>query len=416
MVSREIVIISDLVPAKSVLSLLDGSAMFYIANPYFKDTCPYDSVKDDILKPVANSNRGCRLQSPRIYFRKDQNSGFNKWYILAWKNKKEPKTYFIYKPFSTVLANLSTKHNIRISVGVERAQQAPNAEDRIMAAINYQLLFATEVLLVARMFNINLKEQLQNIHNNDDFLVKFGNLVNEKILAANKSDKERHSGSSRGIKITHEYINSFIDIPVYKRIKETWYPVDPNDLNSNKAHFPNLLEQVRDFITDTSSKYPLDNISQKIINGVYSVAFCPTFKAIVYENKNHEIKGKFDSHITVWLAIPGARMPTKIQKSSTKTDPCTCNDCVELWGGTAEAPSLKNFSKHVGCIFFQPPKLDYKFYKVGQPEVVWSVDKFTTRKVDATSGMDYDYGNEIFDDDEYNASGITLDRDEEEIL
>lgn len=411
MSTREVIAISEIVPAKSVVSLFDGTAMLYIANPYFKD-CPYDSVKDDILKPNPNAKNGYRLQNPQIYLRKDKHSGFNRWYILAWKNKTEPKTYYIYKPFINALANLSTRPNIRISIGTAQAQETPNIEDDILASINYQLLFATEILLIARMFGINLKE----IHSpdNKEFLTKFGSLVNEKILSASRADKTKHS---QGIKVTPEYIVSFVETPIYKRMKETWYPVDSNDLDSNKPHFLTMMEQVKNMMNDVSSKYPLDHAIQKIIHGAYCVSFCPPCKTIVYENKNHELKTKFDVRGTVWLANQGARMPTKIQKSPTKTEPCTPKEFTELYGGTLEAPNLKNFCKHTGCIFFQPPKIDNKYYNQGQPELTWSIDKFTTKKIDKTSGMDYDYGNEIFDGgDEYNAAGMVLDRDEEEYL
>jgi hypothetical protein len=40
--------------------------------------------------------------------------------------------------------------------------------------------------------------------------------------------------------------------------------------------------------------------------------------------------------------------------------------------------------------------MDIKYYKSGQPDMTWSIDKITTKRVDLDKANDYSYGNDVF--------------------
>jgi hypothetical protein len=409
-----VIFVNRLIPSKSIISLFNGTSMLYISNPYFPGKFQYDTEKDDILKPAKSDKHGFRLKSPRVCIDTD-GKGFNPFYILAWSNgpKKtsdDHKTFYIYRPSDYVVDALESKINVKLNVSTSRSDVRPEREDEIMCIIDYQLCFATEILLIARLFNINLA----NINEEDNavFLKKFVELLQRAIysnVVAEKAKSEKFS-----LELLPQYVDSFLNPPPFKRFGDLWAPVDPKNIEDTQPYFPSMLQSLKKFMRITGSKFPIEKLLLPIMTMFENCLLVPMFKTIAYP-RGEEFHTKFDAKITIWTNSAKTQ-GTKIQTAPKISIPCSQIELVRLWGGIQTNVKLKKNCIHKGSIFFRPPQLDYKFYKTGQPNSVWSVDKICTQRQETSMENDYDIETDIFGrDDDYSGAGLMLDKELEDL-
>jgi hypothetical protein len=392
--------------------MFDGTAMLYIANPYFP-RCPYEASKDDILQTTKDDSKGFRMKSPRVFLKTHHEGGYNPFFIIAWMDST-PKMFYIVSPMEDEIKNdkLKSKINLKLTIRSSRPDTRLAPEDQCMQLLDYQLSMATEVLLVARLFDINLKA----LHSTDnkEFLTKIANAITAKVMNAVKSDKTITSKAA--IVISQEYAESFEQPPMYKRIGEVWEPVNSDNIQISKPYFQTIMQLVKKLMNETNNKYTLHKSFIKIMRGTASVSTIPAFRLTSFLDKTDEIRVKFEGKATCWFDHKTCR-PTQIQTSAKTVVPCTVAECVKLWGGTEQNVTLHKSCMHNGCIFFSPPRIDMKFYARGQPGMEWSIDKISTKRFERRTSSDYTNGSEIFDEDEdYNRAGMVVDRDEEESI
>jgi hypothetical protein len=352
------------------------------------------------------------MAAPRVYLVSNEGKTFNCFFVIAWTNKSNNKNFFIGCPYDQILNNISNSINAKINFSTSKTDAVLNEEDMKMCLIDYQLCMATEILLVARLFDIDLKA-LRSTDNG-----QFLNNLSKAILT--KISKEQYNAKVKQEKFTLEmdphYIESFDHPPVYKKIQENWTPIDPDNLDSDEPYFLSLLQKTKKLMREVQSRYPLPKHFTNAFSTLNNILMIPTFKVVAVMNKeNSEMHTRFESKLLIWHGEKSTR-PTKIQTGPKTLINCTTSELVKLWGGTDSNTKFKKSCMHTGIVFINPPILETKYFKTGQPNSVFSVDKISTKKVDTGFTIDYTFGNEMFGSDlnDYNSVGISVDRDEEE--
>jgi len=425
---RVIIYSNTIIPSKSVIGFLDGSEMFTVCNKYFTDKCGlYDPNKDDISKIATETSAGCRLKSPRVAVKPEGRTAFTNWFVIGWRDSNSStKDYYISSPTSERFGDkpndLFKNCHFKLIVTPSGASKDLKPEDINLTILDYQFTIIMEVLLVAELFGINLKE-FSGMYDNTEFFTKFAAAIMTSLRDKyGYKDKEK----DEPLRISDEYIRSYTNTPLFRNAKgENVIILLREDKENDSSSFEMLCAELMDFIKSKKIVMPASSLYKKIMKKNSVPA--PTFKQSVWtDTKNPEItKQGFDSRLDFCIQYeegqPGfnpnikSHMITKKHKTKTEIVPMK-KDIVELWGGTEASPKpLNNRSvAHRGSIYITP-SFDFKFYGAGQPGPNWHVNKIALKKQTLVTPDYFDGGDFMNDSDDEDGIGSTKTFEAEDI-
>ena len=149
--AKQFIYASDLSIAKSVIGLLDGSEQFCFENPYFNvKGIPKPDLKSFLEIKSTTSKFGVMLNHIAIWLR-GNNGVFTKYYSIGYTSTertnngeitKQPKEYYVRKPFDTSGMANKMKHKLSITP----VKGNIKAEDINLVNIDYQFSMVMDVL------------------------------------------------------------------------------------------------------------------------------------------------------------------------------------------------------------------------------------------------------------------------------
>ena len=401
-----VIFAGELIPATTILGLLNGTEQYVIANKYFPKESLYSPKYDDITVKSSEGPNGFRLRGPTIYI-KSPKGEFVRNYVIAWTmDKNSQKRYYILKPSEQSLNPMKQQMNLLVKPNM--FADPPKEDDLNMAAFEYQILMATQVLIVANMFGVDLSKYKTET-TNDAFFTRFANELNT-ILKEKCTENEK---KLQLVEFDKGMIDSFVKIPVYGVIDKNCVPVleetqADEELvqaftsfwDAIKKSFKKYLEKPNKYLPDleipaTLTKLLSENNFQPL----------PTFRSQKIITKDDKSITSFDAKLRITSAAePGSdgarefKYTTKQKVSADSVKPLTMSNMIRLWGGTTKEPNPKDKrgEAHEGKIYVIP-RLDLKYYKQGNPTMSWITDKLCIRVIKQQE-EDYDGGEEYYDE------------------
>ena len=397
-------IASEIELASSIIGILDGSESFTILNKFFNDNCKlYDASKDDIGQLSLSGSEGFRLKSPRIAIKNTKSKTFGCWPVIAWRHVDDnyDKQYFIMNPGDERFKDLYKSCHFKLIVNPNNKETPFLEEDEKLIGFEYQVLMATECLILAYGFEIDLKKY-DKMYNNKEFLTAF------KIDILNKIKAKTSVGDSFDVELNDKFIESFNNPPLYKTLKnKSIITVSEDDLKTTKPLFTSLYQSIQKKVIDGDFEYDFPKNMVKVFESVNSVTI-PSFRKIVLQDKKDKnlYTVRFDSRLDFSIKInpgePGYNDKvkefslTKQQISASQYKTLDKTGLFTLWGGSKDTPKHPIFrgGSHTGCIFIVPV-IELKYYSTGYPTLNWRVDKVALKKRKYGAKAS-NYGAEIF--------------------
>lgn len=394
--SKELVYVGDIVPSKSIIGMLNGTEMFCIANPYFQ----VDNIKRPDLKQFleqsSSSKYGTFLSKVEIHVKTMPTRPFTSRFAIAWANARgAKKQYYIKRLYE--LDTISTKEKLKFLIG---PNGGPSETDKKLCALDYQLTFVMDILLLAKILDINLSTYA-DLTDNSQFFAKF---CLEMMNSINKHLDKDSQLTKDDLKVKKSYIDSFINTPIFMSRDKKYFAIE--QLGKPKTTITSIWKLFYEIYSnqDLASKFP----KWKNIISANSAAM-PTFRFVDYLNpktNNHE--SRFDCRITIVQRLPddnpnhNAKLPkflfTQRCTGPNKFEPITPNNLPLLWGSTGDNPQLTGGVVQTGCIFLVP-QLDFKYYATGNPTIDWRAEQLALKKESAAGSSGYDDAAAFMDDE-----------------
>lgn len=372
--SKEVIYAGDIVNAKSIVGLLDGTEMFCIPSPYYTVEGIKRPDLSTYLTIQSKSKFGAYMSMIYVHARLVPTRPFTSRFVIPWsKARGEKKSYYILKLYDTNTINQKFKHKLIITPNpIEK-------EDDKLAILDYQLCMLMDVLLLSKILNINIgSKNYQKQYDNTKFFTQF---VKDMTTAINKliSDPESKVTVEQ-LMPTQEYIDTFNDPPIFMTRDKNVFPIA--QLGKPKSKISSVWDKFYDLYSNTDLSYKLE--AWKSIISAFTCAK-PTirYKDIIKKGTNEHIK-RFDSKITFCQQLsendPGYN--PKI-KSTIVTQRCIAKKTYEsitpsnfptIWGSSASDPNETKSTRQSGCIFLVPA-LEFKFYKQTNPTIEWRAEQ-----------------------------------------
>lgn len=392
---REVVYSSDIQNAQSILDILNGSAMFHIANPWFK----VDGVKpvdlNSFLKPVSESKYGVILSSAQIYVKVMPTRPFTSQFTIAWtKARGVKKDYYVMKPYEIDTVGNNVRQKIIISPRGEFTE-----DDAKLVQFDNQMAMMMDIIFIAKILDINLSTY-SDLRDNTKF---FGKFIADITNAFNKVLDSDSQLAKDDIKLKKAYVDSFINPPTYMSKDKKHIPVE--QLGKPKTQIESIWKLFYDIYSncDLESKFP----KWKGIISENSTAM-PSIRFVDVVNKTTSAHEKrFDTRITLMLKLnegdqgfnPKIKdfMLTQRLNQQKKFEYLTTQNIHSLWGGTLEDPKASKGCTQTGCIFLIP-QLNFQFFKTGRPTIEWRVEQIAVNKAVSALTGGYDDAMAFMDD------------------
>lgn len=373
----DIVYSADIALSDSVLSYLDGTAMFCIATPYF--TVPGVNKPDQkkYLEFKTQNQYGSMLESPTLWVKPSSSRPFTDKFMIAWaRGRSTKKAYYIHKLYEPELLLNKFKHQLLVAPDGDAGD-----EDNNLLKLDNQLCMVMDVLLIAKLFRIDLSTY-SDLKDNTKFYVKFCtdimNTINSHVDADSKITKD-------DFKISKDYINMFMDLPVYLNRDRKVLPL--KELGKPKSLIPTLWSKIYDICTSLDLGNKFGQWSAVIKANAGAV---PLIKHIDRLNKATNTHDKlFSAKIEFYHVLketdkgfnprvkPG--FCTQRMIAPGKFEPIKPAQLCDLWGSTVDNPKATNGSTNSGCIFLKP-QIDFKFYGQGNPAVNWKAEQIVLKR------------------------------------
>lgn len=401
--AKQFIYASDLIIAKSVIGLLDGSEQFCFENPYFTvKGIPKPDLKSFLEIKQTSSKFGVMLNHIAIWLR-GNNGVFTKYYSIGYTSTertnngeitKQPKEYYVRKPFDT--SNMANKMKHKLSV--TPAKGNIKAEDINLVNIDYQFSMVMDVLCAAKVMNINLSKYKGM--NNSDFYRTFITDINAILT-------ER--GYKKFIEYDETLVSSFTNVPMFgKSSRNELIPIYDVE-NSDEPAFKTFFTAFYEAITSIKTK---PKGWEKVFARSNCMAF-PTFRFIDYEKKVDDERVEhiklFDTKLSFNIELnqsdPGynPKFPdafiTKQQLNKSRTANMNLSSLSKLWGGTLTDDDKLNGATQRGCFYISPhPR--YGYFEKGSPTIEWRVDKVVAHRIESATNTNDNEGAEFLDDND----------------
>ena len=403
MAPAAVIYAGDIIPAKSILGVLNGTEQFIISNKYFPKETYYNAKYADITLKASETANGFRLKPPAIFIKDSKTGRYVRKYVIAWtKDKNSQKRYFVMKPPEQSVNPI--KQPMQLMVKVNQYSESPKEEDLNIAAFEYQALMAVQVVLVANMLCIDLSKYKTET-TNEEFFGRLSKDLNA-ILNEKCTDKK-----TQPIEFDKEMIESFVKIPTYGIIDKNVVPVLDEPQGDEfvqsfttfwevvKKSFKKYIEKPTKYLPDVDVPNSLTKLLSE--NNYQPI---PTFRLqrIIKDDSSKLI---FDAKIKIVFLTGNAetdektRYPTKQKVGPNKVEPINLTTLNKLWGGSIKEPLPKDKrgEAYEGKMYIIPI-FALKYYKQGNPTIAWSVDKMCVRTIKTASQDDYDGGEEYYDE------------------
>ena len=376
----------ELKACDSILGIFDGSEQFAIATPWFNipGAKPVDAKKFLELKTIKDGNgnaMGAVLTSPTLLARRGNNPFTTNFVVGYTEAAHQSKSYWIRKPFNTPKPT-----DKRAKVDITPATRT--AADDNLVTIDYQLCVAMDVLLVSNIVGIELK-RFEGLHDDKAFFITLCEAITAEL------SKKHKSIGSKALTMSEEFFNTLKRPPVYaaNEIGLKVACANPEDVDGSRIK--GFYETFMDFIKAAKITAKFGEFNGVLKNNGYAV---PDFRMFGYQKKDTgESATAFQGKMLVNVFQPNDEKNFYITNrvvSKGKTKKCEASDLFDLWNASIEKPEANKHAKQDGCIFLVP-RINYGFYKQGNPSIQWRADKIALAKSVIDSAGDYEDGDDF---------------------
>ena len=401
MATKQTVYASELKPFTSVIGLFDGSEEFAIDNPFFQLPGCKQCDPKAWLNAIPDSKGGLFLNGPRL-LKKNANKVFSAIFVIGWtsvvQNQKLKKEYRIHAPVAQ--ETLKRKQKLMVSPGSMEIGE----DDAKLILFEWQLTLAMDVMVVAKVLNINLN--------------KYKGMSNEQFYHAYISDINTELKKLKAqtmIEYDEELVKSWTQPPIASKSKRKDDIFIYDITNPQDPAIEPLMSSFYESITSIRGKVP--TFEPKGIERVWSRPNCfaiPSFKYKTYMNKQDPDAGLqqvFDGRLTFISLVPktdkeyNPKFPENLctikQVSRTQKVKLTKEILPELWGATTYNPNPERHesAKHAGCIFLSP-SLNFSFHEKGSPGLDWRVDTYALSRVVTSEAEEVGDAGDFMDESE----------------
>lgn len=414
--NKQFIYANNIVLPKSVIGLLDGSEQFCFENPYFQvpGTKPVDKKlflePRQSKKPKSGSEYGTMLNSPYIYVKSNSSSNvFTTNYAIGYTENrgstKIKKEYFIMKPYQT--PNLSESSKIKLMVRPRKSSTGETLiEDKILIQLDYQFSMVMDVLIIAKILDIDLSEFKGQ--DNDNFYPNFVQRINDFLIKEKLSNKVINTEDD----VFAAFVASFEKAPIILKDKKDILPIT---ITAGGKEIQEPFKQLfAMFMTAIAGQRTI--LSRWKYFGtpdVYAGAI-PSFRYAAYWNDKNPQDSKYESLIDIRLVFNyqlesgdkgyNEKMPdfviTRQQVNKREQRKLTKYTVPSLWGAspTDGNESTRKGMGQSGCLYIIPQP-SFKYYKQAGPTIEWRVEKAILNPVPITNSAEYDEGNEFMEGD-----------------
>lgn len=374
--SKEIVYTGDIIVAQSIIGLLDGSEMFCIQNPYFNVPGIQKIELASFLTVASTTKYGTILKTPHIYVKLVASRPFTNRFSIGWTARRgQKKDYYIHRLYE--VEAISTKYNHKL---IFSPSGEMDENDKKLCVMDTQFTMAMDVLLIAKILNIDLSTY-KDLKDNTKFFAKFCFDINKALndlLGSSKLSPEDE------IKISKDYINGFTTPLLYMSKDKRYFAI--KDAGKPKSRIDTIWNK----FYETISSNGIDSMLSKwkcVINDNSSAV--PSIRLVDYLKPNATERTKlFDGRIAVYQKLDSSNknFNPKIKDflyaqrclGPKKFEYITEHNFATIWGATEDDPGMTKGCVQSGCIFMCP-QLDFKYYKAGTPGTQWRVEQFATK-------------------------------------
>lgn len=416
--NKQFIYANNIVLPKSVIGLLDGSEQFCFENPYFQvpGTKPVDKKlflePRQSKRPKSGSEYGIMLNSPYIYVKSNSSSNvFTTNYAIGYTeirgSTKIKKEYFIMKPYQT--PNLAETSKVKLMVRPRKSSTGETLiEDKVLIQLDYQFSMVMDVLIIAKILDIDLAEFKGQ--DNDNFYPNFVQRINDflKSKSVNLPNKVINTEDDEFA----AFVASFEKAPIILKDKKDILPITITEGGKDiQEPFKQLFAMFMNAIS--GQRAILSKWKHFTIPDVYAGTI-PSFRYAAYWNDKNPQDPKYESLIDIRLVFnyqlePGdkgynEKIPdfviTRQQVNKREQRKLTKYTVPTLWGGslTDGNESTRKGMGQSGCLYIIP-QASFKYYKQAGPTIEWRVEKAILNPVPMTNSTEYDEGNEFMEGD-----------------
>lgn len=390
--SCQTVFASDIITPPALIDYLTGNGMFCVENPWFKPPGipPVDIKKWLDLRP--GSQNGIMLNSPMLYV-KTPNGTFTRNFTIGLVNVvrdggqiiKNPKTYWIGKPYKdSYKPNDPTISKYKLLVS-----PAPSDEsDEILVKFNWQLCMVMDVLIVAKVTNLDLRkyEKASNKELFDGLVKDINGVLSQR-------------GGVRPFAIEPAYVSSYDEAPCVS--KDASKDIAVAGLNApTEKLFDTFLEHFRVSVGNKGGWLP-KHFQAIILKSDHSYAW-PQISHKIYEKKGSEdaVDTEYADRVGYNLIFnfqnKASKLPASLvtlQQTTKGAVPLNPLLVATLWGEGPGTTMPSSSACQRGALFTQP-SLGFRYYKSGHPGIEWRVMKSCVTRAPAGIAAVVDQGDE----------------------
>lgn len=401
MCAKLVIYASELKPLNSVISVIDGSDEFAFSTPFYPIPGVQPANKKAFLQPILDNNGGLFLKSPMIYARTPAKT-YTPKFSIGWTAPKTPKEYRIIAPFGAGTLKQRQKLMVKPLGGTD----AP--EDYNLALLAWQLSMVQEVLLVARILELDLGKY-KALTTNAKFYPAF---------VADANAVLQSKGCKKSLSVEKEYIESWNKCPILsknERNEDIWiYDIAEPETEAFDTLFNSFYETVLSTKTKPNAKQ-FDLVWKYKTNAPSPSIRFKLFAKTPEEGQEPQPPTKmYDTRITFISVFepkdPGfAKAPdwtiTNQQLTKAKVAKLTKQGLISLWGGVWPPPSkdAHDSATYSGCIFLRLSSI-YGFHEKGNPTVEFQADTIALNRTVKTSDDGIDDANDFMLDEQSSSS------------
>lgn len=302
------VYLTDEMLTTSVINMLNMNSDIWVGNPYYKaDKGLFIGTPFDENRYLTTARNGKKyLNGPRIYVKETINNKvfFTNAFSLVWATGKGvPKKFRILAPYNYQSTKGSQVQSYSLKISPEKGEKI----DELLALLYWKLAMIEDLLLIAKIFNINIK-QIET-EDNKQFYKNFC----EEI--------KKHTDGIIDIELSDDYIMSFNEAPIFDVNYESSNSEKCVPTTENKTVIETLYKKVVKEISNKLKqgfKLPREytNIfGMKIFPLIYSI---PKFKKCKYHNRNTNTdEHSYDIAITMYLKNANKFRETYFRENKT---------------------------------------------------------------------------------------------------
>lgn len=402
----------EIATEKSIVNLINGNGSFWVENPYFaknvnKSVDPKKWLDEYVTNARVNDKASEKyiISAPRIYIKNTKTGDFTTNFFIRWTSGGK-KNYTIWGPFNN-------KVNTYSSTKLQVTPMIKDDSDAKLLVLHHQLSMVLEVLIVSKIFDIDLSGY-SDMTDNQDFYDALIGEINEKLKPI--IDGKKKGSDDDLFTIDEDMVNDFNTPPVWT--------VDPDDDikvpcdGELVIRYHTLLQELCGYIKSrlgssrvsvTYSPYMIYNkiLKSKVFKQFHVI---PNYSAVAKMDKvSGQVKPAFESNRCEFRCQNEFhKNGTKLKTSRTNTTVLTNDNISMLWGGDR---GKMLFS---GCLYLTL-SYDTRLYPTGKGTftVTYGVSEMWGQLCEQKRRGDFEDNelcDEIFGDD------ITITTDENEFI